>query len=255
MYHALLIDIGNTHTHVGLAYDGGLIDTINLPTQAWTNGSMTFLLKGFCKDNRIESVAFCSVVPSASELARFLLEKEYKKTPFELNHHNICEIGIDYPSPNTIGADRLANTIALSHYYGSPAVAIDFGTAVTFDIIHNNNYIGGIIAPGLATMTTYLHEKTAQLPCIEIREIETVIGKTTADAMRIGAVHGYRGLIKELIAEIKNELKVTHLPVIATGGYAQLISEKIMDIQHIDSDLTLKGLLLALNHQNTSKKD
>jgi type III pantothenate kinase len=107
------------------------------------------------------------------------------------------------------------------------------------------NYTGGIIAPGLAAMTDYLHEKTALLPRIKIREIKSSIGRSTEEAMLIGAVHGYRGLIRELIAELKRELKVKRLPVVATGGYARLLASKLLEITAIDPLLTLEGLRLT----------
>ena len=125
-------------------------------------------------------------------------------------------------------------------------VVVDFGTAVTFDVVNaRGNYVGGIIAPGLAAMTDYLHEKTALLPRIKIREIETAIGKSTEQAMLIGAVHGYRGLVRELIGELKRELRAKKLPVVATGGYAKLIAAKMPEISAVAPDLTLEGLRLT----------
>jgi type III pantothenate kinase len=124
-------------------------------------------------------------------------------------------------------------------------LVVDFGTAVTFDVIDSaGNYVGGIIAPGLAAMTDYLHEKTALLPRIKIREISSAIGKSTEQAMLVGAVHGYRGLVRELIMELKRELNVRKLPVIATGGYAKLIAAKLPEITAVDPALTLEGLRL-----------
>ena len=107
------------------------------------------------------------------------------------------------------------------------------------------DYVGGIIAPGLAAMTDYLHEKTALLPKIRIREIRSVVGRSTEQAMLIGAVHGYRGLVRELIAELKRKLKTRHLPVVATGGYAKLIAASLPEITAVDPLLTLEGLRLA----------
>src|SRR4030095_3235244 len=145
-------------------------------------------------------------------------------SPLELTAKTVRGVGIDYPKPESIGADRLANSIAVKHHFGAPAIVVDFGTAVTFDVVNRHgNYIGGIIAPGLAAMTDYLHEKTALLPRIKIREVSQVIGKNTEQAMLIGAVHGYRGLVSELIAELRRELKTRRIPVVATGGYAKLI--------------------------------
>jgi type III pantothenate kinase len=128
---------------------------------------------------------------------------------------------------------------------------VDFGTAVTFDVVNRaGNYAGGIIAPGLAAMTEYLHEKTALLPRITIREINRVIGKSTEQAMLIGAVHGYRGLIRELVLRLKRELRTRRLPVVATGGYARLIASKLPEITAADPLLTLEGLRLVwLAHQ------
>src|SRR6185312_5780664 len=102
-----------------------------------------------------------------------------------------------------------------------------------------------LIAPGLAAMTDYLHEKTALLPRIEIREAGSAIGKSTEHAMLVGAVHGYRGLIRGLLGELKRELGAKRLPVIATGGYAKLIAAKMPEISAVRPDLTLEGLRLT----------
>jgi type III pantothenate kinase len=131
-------------------------------------------------------------------------------------------------------------------------VVVDFGTAVTFDVVDGaGNYVGGIIAPGLAAMTDYLHEKTALLPQVRIREVKNPIGKSTEQAMLVGAVHGYRGLVRELIRELKQELKIRRLPVVATGGYAQLISSMLPEITAVDPLLTLEGLRLVWQANQT----
>jgi type III pantothenate kinase len=125
-------------------------------------------------------------------------------------------------------------------------VVVDFGTAVTFDVVdRRGDYVGGIIAPGLAAMTEYLHEKTALLPQIKVREVRAVIGKNTEQAMLIGAVHGYRGLIHELLVRLKRELNCPRLPVVATGGYARLMAARLPDITAVEPLLTLEGLRLV----------
>jgi len=145
----------------------------------------------------------------------------------------------------------LANARAGMEHFGSPVVIVDFGTAVTFDIVDaHGRYIGGIIAPGLSAMTDYLHEKTALLPRIEIRDTRTAIGKTTEQAMRIGAVHGYRGLISRLIGEVRRELAARKLPVVATGGGARLIARQCPEITAVRPLLTLEGLRLASRHSS-----
>jgi len=242
----LLFDIGNTHTHVGLADDRRVVKQADIPTLAWFGGSATARVRKIAGKNKISGVALCSVVPQATPLARKAARSVWKLEALELTPKTVRGVGIDYPKPNSIGPDRLANAVAAKFHFGTPVVVVDFGTAVTFDVVNaKNNYVGGIIAPGLAVMTNYLHEKTALLPKIEIREIKTVIGKSTEQAMLVGAVHGYRGLVRNLIAELKLELRAKKMPVVATGGYAKLIAAKLPEISAVEPNLTLEGLRLV----------
>jgi type III pantothenate kinase len=241
----LLLDIGNTHTHAGLSNHERVLWQRNARTAGWPDGSTARELERMLARRKIEGACFCSVVPKASGPCREWLEG--RGIPFvELNSSSIRGVGVDYPRPRTIGADRLANAVAAKARYGAPAVVVDFGTAVTFDVVdRRGNYAGGIIAPGLSLMTHYLHEKTALLPKIKIREVRAVVGKNTREAMLIGAVHGYRGLVHALILELKKELGARRLPVVATGGYAALIAKGLPEITAVDSNLTLDGLRLV----------
>jgi len=242
----LLLDIGNTHTHVGLADGRRVLRQINLPTRAWTSGSAKTSLAGLVGAKKIEGAVLCSVVPRATPLVRNAIRQRWKLRALELTPKTLRGLGVDYPHPDTIGPDRLANAVAARHHFGAPVVVVDFGTAVTFDVVNRaGHYAGGIIAPGLAAMTDYLHEKTALLPKIRIREVTAVIGKNTEQAMLVGAVHGYRGLVRELIAELKRELQVKRLPVVATGGYARLMASKLPEISAVEPNLTLEGLRLT----------
>ena len=242
----LLFDIGNTHTHVGLADDRRVRRQTDIPTLTWFGGGATALVKKFTGAAKIDGAVLCSVVPRATPLVRKSVRTVWKLDTLELTPQTIRGVGIDYPKPNSIGPDRLANAVAAKFHFGAPVVVVDFGTAVTFDVVDaRGNYVGGIIAPGLAAMTDYLHEKTALLPKIKIREIKSAIGKSTEQAMLVGAVHGYRGLVRELIGELKRELRVKKLPVVATGGYAKLIAAKLPEISAVDPDLTLEGLRLV----------
>ncbi len=274
----LLFDIGNTHTHVGIADDRRVLRQINVPTREWFSGKAAALVKKFIGANEITGAVLCSVVPNATPFVRKFtaqlgapstasarkagvqasacsgdtLKRELQHAGtvpgvplLELTAKTVRGVGIDYPKPDSIGPDRLANAVAARERFGAPVVVVDFGTAVTFDVVNSKgDYVGGIIAPGLAAMTDYLHEKTALLPRIRIREIKNVIGKSTEEAMLIGAVHGYRGLVRKLIAEMKRELKTKNLPVVATGGYAKLIAAKLPEISAVEPNLTLEGLRL-----------
>lgn len=244
----LLFDIGNTHTHLGLANRRRVVRQTDIPTADFLNGSARSLLMRFVDRTPIDQAALCSVVPKATPLVLRTVWQLWKRDALELTPDTLRGVGIDYPRPDSIGPDRLANAVAARHHFGAPVVVVDFGTAVTFDVVNQKgNYVGGIIAPGLSAMTDYLHEKTALLPRIKIREFRSAIGKSTEEAMLVGAVHGYRGLVRELILELKRELKVRRLPVVATGGYARLIAAKLPEINAVAPNLTLEGLRLVLS--------
>jgi type III pantothenate kinase len=242
----LLFDIGNTNTHVGLADGQRVLKQINVPTCEWFGGGAATLVKKIAGKNKVGGAVLCSVVPRATPEVRKTVRALWKLDVLKLSPKTLRGVGIDYPKPASIGPDRLANAVAAKFRFGAPVVVVDFGTAVTFDVVNSRgDYVGGIIAPGLAAMTDYLHEKTALLPKIKIREINSAIGKSTEHAMLVGAVQGYRGLVRELIGELKRELRVKKLPVIATGGYAKLIAAKLPEISAVESDLTLEGLRLV----------
>jgi type III pantothenate kinase len=242
----ILLDIGNTNTHVGLADSSRVRKQADIPTAVWFGGTAEGRLKKIIGSRPVRGAALCSVVPRATPLALKTLSRLGDFECLQLTPKTLRGVGIDYPNPRTIGADRLANAVAVRHHFGAPAAVVDFGTAVTFDVVDRaGNYAGGVIAPGLAAMTEYLHEKTALLPRIKIREVDTAIGKSTEQAMLIGAVHGYRGLIHSLLAELKRQLGVHRLPVVATGGYARLLASKLPDITAVEPLLTLEGLRLV----------
>jgi len=242
----LLFDIGNTNTHIGLANDRRVLKQTDIPTTAWFGGEAKVRLTRFVRQTRVDGAALCSVVPRVTPFVRKAVRQRWRANALELTPKTLRGVGVDYPNPGTIGPDRLANAVAARHRFGAPVVVVDFGTAVTFDVVDaHGNYVGGIIAPGLAAMTDYLHEKTALLPRIRIREIKTAVGKSTEQAMLVGAVHGYRGLVRGLIAELKRQLKARRLPVVATGGYAKLIAARLPEVSKVEPNLTLEGLRLV----------
>jgi type III pantothenate kinase len=188
-----------------------------------------------------------SVVPKCAELFQRYLPAH--RVHF-ISYRSPLGIGIDYPQPHKIGADRLANAVAVAHFYPCPAVVADFGTALTFDVISaKSEYLGGVIAPGISAMTDYLHERTAQLPKLELHEPKHAIGKSTLEAMQAGTVIGYRGLVREILLQVKKELKVKRVSVVATGGYAELIARKMPEIQSVRPLLTLEGLRIIARHE------
>jgi type III pantothenate kinase len=238
----LLIDISNSFTKLAFASK----IRIGRRRKVTTPQFDTNFLRHFINRRKVDLWIVSSVVPKRNRDVR---KAAGKTKVLWLNSRLKFGVGIDYPRPKSIGADRLANAAAVAALYGCPAIVVDFGTAVTFDIVsEGRNYIGGVIAPGLEALTSFLYQRTALLPKLSLQEPRRAIGKSTIDAMRSGAVFGYRGLVREIIAQIKAERfsrKKVH--VIATGGYAELISARLPEIDAVHRDLTLEGLRIVAN--------
>ncbi len=234
----LLIDNSNTRTKFALGDAATLLPWRGmLATAELSPASLADLLDSV----RFEAVMICSVVPDKARLFESWFAGRY---PLHfLSADSPLGMGVDYPEPAQIGADRLANAAGVLSRHGVPAIIIDFGTAVTFDVISAAPaYCGGVIAPGLGAMSGYLTRHTALLPEIELEEPPSAIGKSTIHAMQSGAVFGYRGLVKEILTQIRKELPGENLHIIATGGDATLISLGIPEIGAVDPDITLDGL-------------
>lgn len=240
----LLIDNSNTRTKFALDQDGQLLPwRAVIQTSELSPQTLDQALKG----QTFTHLTLCSVVPRAAEL----MNAHFQVPLHQISHRSKLPITIDYPDPSKIGADRLANAAAAVLQEHHPAIVIDFGTAVTFDVISaESSYLGGVIAPGTASLRDYLHKKTALLPEIQLEEPQSAIGRSTEDAMQIGAVIGYRGLIREILTAIRAELPGTPA-ILATGGDAALISSGISEIDKLDQDLTMKGIqaIGRINHQ------
>ncbi|MCU0751003.1 MAG: type III pantothenate kinase [Akkermansiaceae bacterium] len=233
----LLIDNSNTRTKFALGNADaletwrGVITTADITREA---------VETLLKEVRFDAVIVCSVVPAKAEILRSCFEGRW---PLHfLDFRSPLGMAIDYPLPTQIGADRLANAAGVVSRHGAPAIVIDFGTAVTFDVISDQPaYCGGVIAPGLGAMSGYLPQKTALLPAIELEEPDSAIGKSTIHAMQVGAVYGYRGLVREIIHRLRSEM-AGKVRIVATGGDAALIARGLPEIEAVDADITLDGL-------------
>ncbi len=244
----LLIDNSNTRTKFALANEGELLEfraiisTADISEQTVSNA-----LSG----QEFSHVFISSVVPEKAETLSLCFPD---KDIHILSHTTDLGITIDYPQPSQIGADRLANSVGVSHHYGSPAIVVDFGTAVTFDVVSpESSYIGGVIAPGLAAMTSDLKKRTALLPQINLEEPDSAIGKSTTHAMQSGAVFGYRGLVRGILNRLCKEIDgKPH--IVATGGDAELITRSMPEIHRHHPDLTLEGMRLIAARLWSSEK-
>ena len=237
MKKILLLDISNSFTKAATAAGKRIGRVQRLPTASLDADQLRRLFPKCQPDG----VVLSSVVPKKTQEVLTAFQRVLQVSPaLDLG------VGIDYPSPSAIGPDRLANAAGCAAIYGFPAIVVDFGTAVTFDVISDGgDYIGGVIAPGLGAMTTYLHDRTALLPLIKLRAPARVVGRSTTQAMLSGAVHGYRGLVKEILEQIRSEaFPDKHPRIIATGGDAALIAGGVGIFYVVDPLLTLRGLLI-----------
>lgn len=237
----LLIDISNSFTKLAFASEKKIARPIRIPTKKLNAARLRPMFR-----RRIDAVIVSSVVPKKNnEIVRASRGTKVLWLKPGINFG----VGIDYPKPRTIGADRLANAAAVAALYGTPAIVVDFGTAVTFDIVsETNEYIGGVIAPGLESMTNFLYQRTALLPRLSLKEPRRAVGRSTIEAMRAGAILGYRGLVREIISRISAERFARRkVHVVATGGYAELLASKIHEIDAVHPNLTLEGLRIVAN--------
>ncbi len=227
-----VIDISNSFTKYALATSRGLGTVSKIPTRHVSKAWAKTLLK------TSSHAVLSSVVPNKGDRVKSV----FGKGCFAIQGDRPVGLKIDYPRKGQIGADRLANAVAALSQYGAPVIVLDFGTAVTFDVVNDQKaYCGGVIAPGLNAMTDYLHERTALLPRIKLRSPRRAIGKSTEEAMLAGAVYGYRGLVREILAALKKELHGKP-SVVATGGQAELVTRGMCEIDSVNPLLTLEGL-------------
>jgi type III pantothenate kinase len=244
----LLVDISNSFTKLAFATQQQIRKPVRHPTKKLT----AEYLRQVLRKRKVGTIVVSSVVPERNHL---ITAAGGKAGVLFLTPRLDVGVGIDYPEPASIGADRLANAAAVAHLYGYPAIVVDFGTAVTFDVVsRKGDYVGGVIAPGLEAMTSFLYQRTALLPKLNLREPRRAIGRTTREAMMAGAVFGYRGLVREILARIQREsVSRGKTKIVATGGYADLISRGVSEIQAVHPNLTLEGLRIIGNRNSKSQ--
>jgi type III pantothenate kinase len=238
----LLIDVGNTSTTLALGSRGRVTHVTRVGHLCTQREELLSAVQSLVRGTQVERAVIGSVVPDETAQWRMALP-EMGLAGLYVDHRTPMPVGVDYPRPATIGADRLANSSAAWVRYGTASIVADFGTALTFDIISaEGNYVGGVIAPGLAMMTEYLSERTALLPRLGLHGVCPDVGRSTEGAMRIGARVGYRGIVREVTHYLmaRNGLESAHL--CATGGMAGWALSGLDMNFTLEPDLTLFGL-------------
>ena len=186
----------------------------------------------------------CSVVPPLTTTFVDLSQRYFHVVPLVVGVGVKTGVRIRMDNPREVGADRIVDAAAAHHLYGGPVIVVDLGTATTFGIVSKEgDYIGGVIATGIATAAEALVTRTSQLPRVELTRPKRVIGTNTVAAIQSGIIFGYVGLVEGMVARIRDELR-EKATVVATGGYAELIANETAVIDKVNPDLTLVGLRL-----------
>lgn len=246
-----VIDIGNTNTVLGVFEDDELKYEWRLQTDRHkTEDEFGMLMKSLfdyykIPFSEIKGVIISSVVPPIMRAIENMCQTYFQLEPLIVGRENIDPfLKMSYPNPQEIGADRIVNAVGAIEQYGAPLIIIDFGTATTYCYVDESGaYYGGIITPGIKISMDALYSKASKLPKIEIQQPQTVIGRSTIDAMQSGVYYGYVGQVDGTVTRIKEEMGVS-CHVIATGGFAPLIAKGAKTIDFVESHLTLKGLYL-----------
>src|SRR5690625_1770687 len=196
-------------------------------------------------------VIISSVVPPIMSSLEEMCKHYFNLQPLIVGRENVDTfLGMRYPHLQEIGADRIVNAVGAIKSYGTPLIIIDFGTATTYCYINEKEeYVGGLIAPGIQISMEALYSKASKLPKIEIQQPTHVVGKSTVEAMQSGVFYGYIGQVDGIISKIEEQMQVKP-KVIATGGLAALLANESEKIDIVDQHLTLKGLYLIYQKNN-----
>lgn len=243
----LTIDIGNTSIHAGIFQNRRIIRTMLIQTDVKKLDTFKAFNEGLAADIiKINSVVVSSVVPEVTVVTKHIIRKLLNIKPIILGEDLKVPIKNLYKKPKQVGQDRLVNAYACKELYGSPAIILDFGTAITFDYINRlGEYEGGIITPGVGIIIDALAEKTALLPRIKLDKPDRLIGKDTVGSIKSGVFYGLASMCDGLVLKIKKSYKNNPI-IIATGGLANLFCPYCNEINKIDKYLTLKGLAAIL---------
>ncbi len=242
----IVVDVGNTSTAVGLWSDGR-VSCVSHCDGGFKEASES--VRALAGRPGVSGMAYASVVPKADRKWRAFAKS--LKLPVSAVSPSNFTLALDYPKPETIGPDRLADAAGAVARYGAPVLVMDFGTALTAAVVTRDMvWRGGVIAPGFPLMRDYLFERTAKLPRMKLGTGRAPkIGRSTEEAMRFGAIVGYRGMVREIVSELKSNFR-EDFTLVATGGFAKWALRDIGLPFVIDPTLTLYGTGLICSQEN-----
>ena len=244
----IAIDIGNTNIVVGIFKGKTLLKHWRLGTvrertfDEYGITMLNLLEAGKIPKDSITGAIIACVVPALKDVFSRTISEYIGIKPIFLEPGIKTGMPISTDNPKEVGADRIANAVGAYSIYKCELIVVDFGTAITFDYVtEKGEYAGGVIAPGIFIAAEALFEKTARLPRVELSKPSSIVGKNTVESIKSGLFYGYLGLVEGVVARIKKEA-AKKPRVIATGGYAHIISKETKTIDAFDEFLVLKGL-------------
>lgn len=244
----LAIDVGNSHTVVGL-YDGSsLVDHWRIATVAGrTDDELGVLLHGLFAvrgdtPSSVDSAILASVVPPLTDTLVRTIQRFFHTRCRVVGPGLKTGMPILYENPREVGADRIVNAVAAYDRVGAGCIVVDFGTATTFDLVTaRGEYAGGAICPGIGISSEALFQRAARLPRVEFVRPKSVVGRNTVHSIQAGLVYGYVGLVDGIVRRMQDEAEAP-CRVFATGGLAPVIGAESQTIDEVDELLTLEGL-------------
>lgn len=256
----LAIDVGNTHTVLGLFQENRLLDHWRIGTRAErTPDELGVLLNKLFEmrgpvipGQEITAAILSSVVPPLTETIVKTVERYFGARCRVVGPGTKTGMPILYDNPREVGADRIVNAVAAYEQYQCGLIIVDFGTATTFDVVNpQGEYMGGAICPGIGISSEALFRYAARLPRVEFARPKQVVGRNTVSSIQSGLVYGYVGLVDGLVGRMRDELDFP-CTVIATGGLGPQIARESTSIEHVDEMLTLNGLRILHQRNQTS---
>ncbi|MDP9394372.1 MAG: type III pantothenate kinase [Actinomycetota bacterium] len=257
----LTVDVGNTHTVLGLFSGDRLLEHWRIATDARrTADELAVVVRGLltssgaAAEDQVAGIAVCSTVPSVLHEMRGMCRRYHAHVPTVVVEPGVrTGVPVLTDNPKEVGTDRIVNALAAVHHHGGPAVVVDFGTATTFDAVsRRGEYLGGAIAPGIEISVDALGARGAQLRKVEMARPRSVIGKNTVEALQAGILFGFAGQVDGVVARMTAELAddPDDVTVVATGGLAPLVVEESATIDVHDPWLTLRGLQLVFERHH-----
>jgi type III pantothenate kinase len=250
----LTIDVGNTHTVLGLFDKDEIVEHWRIKTDARRTADelavvLSGLLAQFPGACDVDGIALCSTVPSVLREMRGMVRRYYGDVPAVIVEPGVkTGVPVLTDNPKEVGSDRIVNSLAAAHLFGGPCIVVDFGTATTFDAVSaRGEYLGGAIAPGIEISVDALGARGAQLHKVELAKPRSIIGKNTVEALQAGILYGFAGQVDGVVERMAAELAEDPdtVTVVATGGLASIVIEEVTTIDQHEPWLTLIGLRLV----------